>query len=132
MMANNSTTDTQTLEEVIAILKALSDQNRLRILDVLMQGISCNGELNDRLGLPPNLLSHHLRVLREAGLVTSRRDVIDGRWIYYEVNKEAVTRWQSWFTNFLNPARLQERPLCGPEGQELAIDGVLAVCQTTL
>jgi ArsR family transcriptional regulator len=132
MMANNFTADTQTLEEVAAILKALSDQNRLKILDVLMEGISCNGELNDRLGLPSNLLSHHLRVLREAGLVTSRRDVIDGRWIYYEVDKETVTRWQSWFTDFLNPARLQERPLCGPEGQELAIDGVLAACQTTL
>jgi ArsR family transcriptional regulator len=131
-MSSSLNTDTQTLEEVIAILKALSDHNRLRILDVLMQGISCNGELNDRLGLPPNLLSHHLRVLREAGLVTSRRDVIDGRWIYYEVDQEAVTRWQSWFTGFLNPARLQERPLCGPEGQEVAVDGILAACQTTL
>ncbi len=130
-MANNFTTDSQTLEEIIAILKALSDQNRLRILDVLMNGVSCNCELNDRLGLPPNLLSHHLRVLREAGLVTSRRDVIDGRWIYYEVDKEAVTRWQSWLAEFLNPARLRERPLCGPEGQELAVDGVLAACQTT-
>jgi ArsR family transcriptional regulator len=57
-----------------------------------MQGVSCNCELTDRLGLPPNLLSHHLRVLREAGLVTSRRDVIDGRWIYYEVDKASVTR----------------------------------------
>ena len=132
MMANNFTADTQTLEKVAAILKALSDQNRLKILDVLMEGVSCNGELNDRLGLPPNLLSHHLRVLREAGLVTSRRDVIDGRWIYYEVDKEAVTRWQSWLIGFLNPARLQERPLCGPEGQELAVEGVLATCQTTL
>jgi len=132
MMANNFTADSQTLEEVIGVLKALSDQNRLKILDVLIQGVSCNCELNDRLGLPPNLLSHHLRVLREAGLVTSRRDVIDGRWIYYEVDKEAVVRWQSWFTNFLNPARLQERPLCGPEGQELAVEGVLAACQTTL
>lgn len=51
MMANNFTADTQTLEEVAAILKALSDQNRLKILDVLMEGISCNGELNDRLNL---------------------------------------------------------------------------------
>jgi len=131
-MNSSLNTDTQTLEEVAIILKALSDQNRLRILDVLMTGVSCNCELNDRLGLPPNLLSHHLRVLREAGLVTSRRDVIDGRWIYYEVDKAAVSRWQSWFTGFLNPARLQERPLCGPEGQELAVDGVLAACQTTL
>lgn len=129
-MANILTTDPQTLEEVAAILKALSDQNRLKILDVLMEGVSCNGELNDRLGLPPNLLSHHLRVLREAGLVTSRRDVIDGRWIYYEVDKEAVTRWRNWLAMFLDPARLRERPVCGPEGQQIGVR-ILAACQTT-
>jgi ArsR family transcriptional regulator len=131
-MTGRLNTDTKTLEEVVTILKALSDQNRLKILDVLMQGVSCNCELNDRLGLPPNLLSHHLRVLREAGLVTSRRDVIDGRWIYYEVDNEAVSRWQSWFTEFLNLARFRERPLCGPEGQQMAVDGVLTACRTTL
>ena len=41
-MTSSLNTDTQTLEEVAAILKALSDQNRLKILDVLMEGISCN------------------------------------------------------------------------------------------
>lgn len=108
-----------TLEQAAALSKALSDPNRLRILDVLMQGASCNCELNDRLGLPPNLLSHHLRVLRKAGLIDSRRDVIDGRWIYYSVDNEAISRWQHWFGQFLDPARIQERPLCGPEGQQV-------------
>ena len=130
-MTGSLATDPQTLDEVVTILKAMSDQNRLKILDVLMQGISCNCELNDRLGLPPNLLSHHLRVLRQAGLVTSRRDAIDGRWIYYEVDQAAVTRWQSWFTDFLDPARRRERPLCGPEGQGLPVGGVMATCQST-
>ncbi len=113
----------QSLEEVAAMLKALADPNRLRIFDILMQEDSCNCELNEKLGLPPNLLSHHLRVLREAGLVRSRRDAVDGRWIYYAVNKKTVTRWRAWFNEFLDPARIQERPaLCGPEGQQMAID----------
>ncbi len=116
-MVETLSTETQTLAEVTAILKAMADPNRLRILDVLMQGDSCNCELNDRLGLPPNLLSHHLRVLRQVGLINSRRDALDGRWIYYAVDKEAVTRWRTWFAEFLDPARLQERSLCGPEGQ---------------
>ena len=130
-MIDKFVVDEAKLIEVTALFKAMADANRLRILDTLMQGVSCNCELNDRLGLPPNLLSHHLRVLREAGLITNRRDTIDGRWIYYEVDQEAVTRWQSWFTDFLDPARRRERPLCGPEGQESAVAGVLAVCQTT-
>jgi ArsR family transcriptional regulator len=112
-----------TLEEVAAIVKALADPNRLRIFDLLMQGDSCNCELNEKLGLPPNLLSHHLRVLRQAGLVRSRRDVMDARWIYYAVNKQAVARWRAWFSEFLDPTRIQERTiLCGPEGQQVAVD----------
>jgi len=122
--------DQERLTETIALLKAIADPNRLRILDTLMQGDSCNCELNDRLGLPPNLLSHHLRVLREAGLITSRRDAIDGRWIYYAVDKETVECWQSWFAEFLDPARIQERTLCGPEGQQTAGESSLVCCQT--
>jgi len=110
-------------EDVIGILRALADPNRLRIVDFLMQGDSCNCELNENLGLPPNLLSHHLRVLREAGLTTSRRDAVDGRWIYYSVDRDAAARWRSWFEWFLDPGRVQERAvLCGPEGMGTARD----------
>ncbi len=113
----------QTPEEVAVILKALGDPNRLRVFDLLMQGDSCNCELNEKLGLPPNLLSHHLRVLRQAGLVRSRRDALDGRWIYYAVKKQVVAHWRAWFSAFLDPARIGERVvLCGPEGQQVAVD----------
>lgn len=102
----------------MAVLKALADPNRLRIFDLLMQNDSCNCELNTTLGLAPNLLSHHLRVLREAGLIDDRRDTLDGRWIYYAVNRERVGQCRAWLDQLLNPARLRERPLlCGPEGQ---------------
>jgi ArsR family transcriptional regulator len=107
----------QELAEVTTMLKALAEPNRLRIFAELMSGDSCNCELKENLELPPNLLSHHLRVLSEAGLVSSRRDIIDGRWIYYTVNREAVARWQAWFGHFLDPGRIRERVVCGPEGQ---------------
>jgi ArsR family transcriptional regulator len=117
--------DEQNLTEAAAVLKALADPNRLRIFNLLMQGDSCNGELNERLGLPPNLLSHHLRVLREAGLVCSRHDAVDARWIYYTVDREAAQRWHIWLSELLNPARIQERLcLCGPEGQQIEQIGV--------
>jgi ArsR family transcriptional regulator len=61
---------------------ALSDPIRLRILDLLSLGSSCVCDLQATLAVAPNLLSYHLRVLREAGLVeTSRR----GRWIDYDL-----------------------------------------------
>jgi ArsR family transcriptional regulator len=111
--------DDSTLDEVISVIKALAEPNRFRIFAELMRGDSCNCELKDNLDLPPNLLSHHLRALSEAGLVTSRRDNIDGRWIYYSVDRGAIARWQAWFNQFLDPERIQERTVCGPEGQQI-------------
>ena len=101
----------------IAMLKAIGEPNRLRIFSELMTGDSCNCELGDKLAIPPNLLSHHLKVLSEAGLVTSRRDSIDGRWIYYSVDRKAAAHWQNWFNHFFDLDRIKERVVCGPEGQ---------------
>lgn len=116
--------DASTLDEAMAVLKALAEPNRLSIFSELMRGDSCNCELGDKLGLPPNLLSHHLRVLSEAGMVTSRRDNIDGRWIYYSVDRQAAARWQAWFSHFLDPQRIQERVVCGPEGQLVGLEQI--------
>ncbi len=115
--------------EITAVLKALSEPNRLRIFATLMDGDSCNCELQESLGLAPNLLSHHLRTLEKTGLVHSRRDRVDGRWIYYSVDRTAATRWHAWFNGFLNPARIQERPLCGPEGQLIPADQVVVTVE---
>jgi ArsR family transcriptional regulator len=110
--------------EVTAVLKALGEPNRLRIFAELMKGDTCNAELTEKLGLPANLLSHHLRVLSETGLVSSRRDRIDGRWIYYSVDREAAGRWQQWFSTLLDPARIRERVVCGPEGELIRPDEI--------
>jgi ArsR family transcriptional regulator, arsenate/arsenite/antimonite-responsive transcriptional repressor len=118
------TNEQGTLEEATAVLKALSEPNRLSIFSALMNGDSCNCELRDSLDLAPNLLSHHLRVLEKVGLVHSRRDRLDGRWIYYSVDRAAAQRWQTWFSRYLDPARITERTLCGPEGQFVSIEAV--------
>jgi ArsR family transcriptional regulator len=119
------------LEKMSIVFKVLADSNRLRIIEALMRGVSCNGWLTEELGLSPNLLSHHLKVLREAGLVQDRRDAIDGRWIYYQVNLLALTELHQWLAQFFNPANVASEPhLCGPEATaagmgELAKPGVL-------
>ena len=114
--------DAKELPEVVNVLKALADPQRLRILDLLLQGDSCNCELHDRLGLSANLLSHHLKVLREAGLVTSRNDTVDARWVYYSIDPPAIDRWRDWLFGFLDASRFQPRSvLCGPEGKLTAI-----------
>lgn len=116
-----------------AVFKALSDPNRLRIFSALMRGTSCNGWLMEELGLPANLLSHHLKVLREAGLVQDRRDVVDGRWIYYQVNMAALTELYDWFGDFFDPTRvILQSALCGPEGAAKETDVFAAIGDATI
>lgn len=97
-------------------LKVLDDPKRLRIFNLLMQGVQCNCELGDLLGMPRNLVSHHLNVLRQAGLIDMERDALDARWIYYSVNPAALTELNQVFSAFFNPARIQPRQFCcGPQ-----------------
>lgn len=120
MMGEESLAKETTLEEAASILKILADPNRLRIFEALMRGMSCNGWLTEELGLAPNLLSHHLKILREAGLVQDRRDEVDGRWIYYHVDVPALTELYQWLTLFFDPSDVALQPqahLCGPEGK---------------
>ncbi len=57
-------------------LKALAEPKRLLILHLLMEGVQCNCELGEALDMAPNLISHHLSVLRKAGLVDVERDAL--------------------------------------------------------
>ncbi len=66
-------------------LAALGDPVRLRIVSMLAasrDGRACGCELESPLGLAQATVSHHLRILREAGLITGNRE---GRWIHYQV-----------------------------------------------
>jgi ArsR family transcriptional regulator len=102
-------------EELASALKVLSDPTRLAIFDVLMQGVQCNCEIGDQLQLPINLISHHLKILRDAELIEMERDPIDARWVYYSVNQKTLKLLREQLHGFLDPARIQPRlPSCGP------------------
>ncbi|WP_258803198.1 ArsR family transcriptional regulator [Pseudarthrobacter sp. NS4] len=64
---------------------ALADAGRLRIVDLLTLGDLSPSELQSELGMPSNLLSHHLRILEEAGLVARQRSEADRRRNYIQL-----------------------------------------------
>lgn len=66
-------------------LQLVSDPLRWRILHELSQSDRRVAELTDRVGKPQNLVSYHLRALRDAGIVTAKTSAADGRDIYYRV-----------------------------------------------
>ena len=69
------------------LFHALSDETRLSILQRLRLGERCVCDLTDALDAAQSRLSFHLKVLKDAGLVTDRRD---GRWMYYTLNHEGL------------------------------------------
>ena len=98
------------------ILKALGDPTRLNVFDVLVEGVQCNCEIAERLGLSLSLISHHLRILRQAGLVQSERDLQDARWVYYSVNQKVLVELNQAVDHLLNVDRIQSRvPSRGPK-----------------
>lgn len=103
------------VEQLALQLKLLANPKRLRILHLLMEGVQCNCELGDALDMAPNLISHHLGLLRDAGLVDVERDVVDARWLYYSLNEEALAGLNAAYGAFFDPARIKpRRPTCGP------------------
>ena len=75
------------LEAKVDVLKALADPYRLEILELLSPEIRCSCHLQEQLDIAPNLLSYHLKVLREAGLIEGVRR---GRWIDYALTVQAA------------------------------------------
>ena len=74
-------------EQVADVLKVVADPSRLRILTLLAAEQLCVCHLQDALGVGQTLVSHHLRVLREAGLVETEPC---GRFIYYRLRPSGL------------------------------------------
>jgi ArsR family transcriptional regulator len=81
------------LSQLTRRFRALSDETRLRIIDLLRGEERCVCELTDTLGLGQSLLSFHLKALKDAGLVTDRRE---GRWSYYALNPDAFAQLEEF------------------------------------
>ena len=75
------------LARAAELFHALSDETRLAMLEMLRNGESCVCDLQDALEAAQSRLSFHLKVLKDAGLVTDRKE---GRWSYYTLVPDAL------------------------------------------
>jgi len=93
--------DNKILKEVgqtAELLKIVAEENRLKILCTLKTGERCVCDIWQDLDIPQNLASHHLRVLKDAGLIDSRKD---GLKMIYWINKKEMSKFNSLLNNFL-------------------------------
>ena len=75
------------LEQAQRWFHALSDETRLQLLELLRDGEQCVCDLTGALDAAQSRLSFHLKTLKDAGLVTDRKQ---GRWVYYALNTETL------------------------------------------
>ena len=86
------------MKEIIAIAKALSDENRVKALALLCNREICVCQIVDFLKLAPSTVSKHMSILKAAGLVESRKDE---RWQYYRLAKKGATSAVADILNWL-------------------------------
>ncbi|MEV4179435.1 metalloregulator ArsR/SmtB family transcription factor [Nonomuraea sp. NPDC049709] len=93
--------------DLALMLKAVADPVRLRLLSMIGShagGEACVCDLTDAFDLTAPTISHHLKVLRTAGLIDGERR---GTWVYYRIVPETVNRLGALFTPLTEPAPAQ-------------------------
>lgn len=79
-----------------AMMKALGDESRVKIFDMLSKGELCACKVLEEFNITQPTLSYHMKILCDCGLVNGRRD---GIWMKYTINQEAFDRLKCYFNN---------------------------------
>ena len=94
------------MKQMAQIFKALSDETRLQILVTLVGREMCVCDILDVFKLSQPAISHHLKVLKQAGVLVDSRD---GKWIYYSVNPGVLQQVQGLLQNVIEKSGTKER-----------------------
>ena len=78
------------------ILKALSDDTRMKIFEILRGGKLCGCKILERLHITQPTLSHHMKVLCACGIVTAEKE---WKWNHYSINCEKLHEWTAYLGN---------------------------------
>ena len=95
--------------KVVAVFKALGDENRIRILKLLRSGEKCACKLLEELNISQPTLSHHMKILCDAGIVTGRKE---GKWMHYSICCEGVCSLREILKELLSPGNIPEDRCC--------------------
>lgn len=92
------------------IFKAIGDENRLQILALLRNGERCACKLLEDLEISQSTLSHHMKLLCDAGLVKGRKE---GKWVHYSIEPSAAADIQQLLCKILTPDAQIDKCCCG-------------------
>lgn len=96
-------------EYAAMVFKAFADENRIHILKLLSSKEMCACKLLEELNISQPTLSHHMKILCDAGIVAGRRE---GKWMHYSICCEGVKQVREQLMNLLAPEKLPEKCRC--------------------
>lgn len=102
------------MRNIINITKALSDENRVRVLMMLRNGELCVCQLIEMLGLAPSTVSKHMAVLYQAGLVDPRKE---SRWSYYRLAGEDAPEYVLEVIKWIQNATAKDKQIVADNKQ---------------
>lgn len=88
-----------TYAHYVPVYKALCDETRLKIIDMLSCGEMCACEVLEKLSISQSTLSYHMKILIESGLVKGTKD---GSWMRYTLNKDEAEDVMNFFSHIFN------------------------------
>ena len=100
------------VKKAALIFKALGDENRIQILKLLHSGEKCACRLLEELNISQPTLSHHMKILCDAGIVTGRKE---GKWMYYSICCDGVCCLRDTLQVLLSPDRIPSNCNCKEE-----------------
>jgi len=95
------------IRKTALIFKALGDENRIRVLQLLQNGETCACKLPEALHIAKPTLSHHLKILCDAGIVVFRKD---GKWRHYKISFEGKKQFHELSDIYLDGS--SDNPSC--------------------
>lgn len=98
--------------ETAKVFKAFCDENRLQILELLRSGEKCACMLLDDLQITQSTLSHHMKILCDAGIVQGRKE---GKWVHYSIDPEGARHAEVLLSGLvtLDVEQTQKECCCG-------------------
>lgn len=87
-------------KSIVKVFKALDDEKRLQILEMIQSGERCACVILEDMQISQSTLSHHMKILCDSGIVTGRKE---GKWIYYSISPEGSAKAMELLDRLTSP-----------------------------
>ena len=92
--------------KIALMFKAFCDENRIQILELLRDGEKCACRLLEEMNITQPTLSHHMKILCDAGIVVGRKD---GKWMHYSISKNGLEQVMQYLKVLMKNAKLEDK-----------------------